>query len=328
MCDYLAEMAHVSPKREFFLLWALGRDLPGAITIEPVDGESWPPSLSKDEDADYTHPNVMRFSLAGVQLKFSAVMKSKSGLAIPAQGVGGSWIVKLPSSRFEGLPENEYAMTTLATKLGMDMPEVKLIPLEEIANLPKNLGALKGPALAVKRFDRTENGPVHIEDFAQVFSVYPDHKYDSGSYKNIAEVIGIETGESGIAEFIRRLVFNTLIGNADMHLKNWSLIYPDKKQSALAPGYDFVSTIPFIEDKTMALKYVKSKYMAELSLQMLTHFASKAKLPENLVLSTAKETVQNFMALWHQEKSQLPLAKVAIEIIEKHFSKIVLVKEV
>jgi serine/threonine-protein kinase HipA len=255
-------------------------------------------------------------------------MKPQGGLTIPAQGIGGSWIVKLPSAQFEGIPENEYSMMTLASKLGMDIPEVKLVPLEDIGNLPQNLGKLQGPALAVKRFDRTESGPVHIEDFAQVFNVYPDHKYDSGSYKNIGEVIGIETGEKGIAEYIRRLVFSTLIGNADMHLKNWSLIYPDKKQAALAPGYDFVSTIPFIEDKTMALKYVKSKYMAELSLAMLTYFASKAKLPEHLVLTTAKETVKNFLELWHQEKKDLPLTKATIDIIEKNFARIVLVKEI
>jgi serine/threonine-protein kinase HipA len=44
-------------------------------------------------------------------------------------------------------------------------------------------------------------------------------------------------------EFLRRLVFNALIGNADMHLKNWSLIYPARRRAALAPAYDFVSTV-------------------------------------------------------------------------------------
>ncbi len=123
-------------------------------------------------------------------------------------------------------------------------------------------------------------------------------------------------------------MFNTLIGNADMHLKNWSLIYHDRKQATLAPGYDFVSTIAFIEDETMALNYVKSKKMADLSLAMLSYFASKAKLPEYLVLGTAKDTVKNFIALWHQEKNQLPLTKKTIHIIEKHFAEIALVKEI
>src|SRR5689334_20258178 len=42
MRDYLAERAGVNPKREFFLLWVLGRDLPGAMTVRPTDGEKWP----------------------------------------------------------------------------------------------------------------------------------------------------------------------------------------------------------------------------------------------------------------------------------------------
>jgi serine/threonine-protein kinase HipA len=95
----------------------------------------------------------------------------------------------------------------------------------------------------------------------------------------------------------------------------------------LAPGYDFVATIAFIEDKTMALKYVKSKHMAELSLSMLSYFATKAKLPEHLVLSTAKETVKNFLDLWSQEKKHLSLTKSTVGMIEKHFQRIVLVKE-
>jgi serine/threonine-protein kinase HipA len=66
MRDYLAKLADVSAKREFFLLWILGKDLPGAITIEPADGESWPPSLSKDDDNEKSHQNALRFSLAGV----------------------------------------------------------------------------------------------------------------------------------------------------------------------------------------------------------------------------------------------------------------------
>ena len=61
------------------------------------------------------------------------------------------------------------------------------------------------------------------------------------------------TSEADIAEFIRRLTFNTLIGNADMHLKNWSMIYPDRRRAALAPAYDLVSTIPYIPDPKAAL---------------------------------------------------------------------------
>ena len=48
MRTYLAERAGVNPEREFFLLWVLGRDLPGAITVAPADGEAWPPDVHED----------------------------------------------------------------------------------------------------------------------------------------------------------------------------------------------------------------------------------------------------------------------------------------
>ena len=101
-----------------------------------------------------------------------------------------------------------------------------------------------------------------------------------------------------MAEFIRRLVFNALIGNADMHLKNWSLMYPDQKNAVLAPGYDFVSTIAYIPDTNMALKLGRSKAMRDLSLDQLSYMAGKARVPEKLVLGTAKETVERFMDIW------------------------------
>lgn len=126
--------------------------------------------------------------------------------------------------------------------------------------MPEGIGELKGQALAVSRFDRTADGPVHTEDFAQVFGVFPDDKYKRASYANIGRVIGTETGDAGTAEYIRRLVFSALIGNGDMHLKNWSLIYPDGRTAALSPAYDLVSTIPYIEgEDTSALNYSRTK---------------------------------------------------------------------
>ncbi len=328
MRTYLAERAGVNPKREFFLLWVLGKDLPGAMAIRPVDGEAWPPEADKKDEkgSELRRRKALRFSLAGVQLKFSAVMDATGGLTVPAQGVGGSWIVKLPSQKFEGVPENEFAMMTLARKIGMDVPELKLITLDEIDGLPEGIGELKGTALAVRRFDRTQDGPVHIEDFAQVFGVYPDDKYKKASYKNIAEVIAAESEDTDIAEFVRRLVFNTLIGNADMHLKNWSLIYRDRRRARLSPAYDFVSTIPYIPDDKAALKFARTKRMDEFSLDELSYLAAKARLPEKLALDAAKETVARFHEVWEAEKTNLTFTKVVRELIEAHLKKVPIAK--
>jgi len=227
--------------------------------------------------------------------------------------------VKLPSATYDGVPENEYAMMSLARAVGITVPDVRLIGLDEIEGLPGGLGRLAGQALAVKRFDRAEDGSlIHIEDFAQVFGVYPENKYKRATYRNIAEVLWAETGEEGISEFIRRLVFNALIGNADMHLKNWSLIYPDRHTAAIAPGYDFVSTIPYIEDDAMALKLVRSKKMAEFSIEALAHLAAKARLPEKLIRNVAREAVARFKDVWASEIGNLPLSEDALRLIADH----------
>ena len=328
MRRYLAERASVNPEREFFLLWMLGQDLTGAITVKPADGEALPPSVSEPIDENDSHKNgAMRFSLAGVQLKFSAVQHVTGGLTIPASGMGGSWIVKLPSSKFEGVPENEFSMMELARKIGMDVPETQLLNMRDIENIPDGIGQFGKSAFAIKRFDRIDGGgSVHIEDFAQVFGVYPHDKYKKASMRNIAEVIGIEGQEGDIAEFTRRLVFNTLIGNADMHLKNWSLIYNDKRSASIAPAYDFVSTIPYIADKEAALKVSRSKKFTDFTMDELSHLAAKARLPEKLVLDTAEETVSLFHEIWKKEKNNLALSSDVIEAIERHLDTLPIAK--
>lgn len=325
MRTYLADRAGVNPEREFFLLWVLGKDLPGAITVQPANSEAWPPdandaSANTDEDPQ---EHALRFSLAGVQLKFSAVNEASGGLTIPAKGVGGGWIVKLPSREFEGVPENEYSMMTLARLNGMDVPAVDLIDVDAIKNLPTGIDAIKGQALAIERFDRLQDGTaVHIEDFAQIFGVYPRDKYRKASYVNIASVIVAESGDEDVAEFVRRLTFNTLIGNADMHMKNWSVIYPDRRKAVLAPAYDFVSTIPYIKDDNAGLKFSRTKRFDRFSEDELSHLAARARLPAKVVLDTAHETVELFHQHWQAEKNNLPLAPAVIEAVEAHMEKI------
>ena len=319
MRSYLAERAGVKPAREFFLLRALGADLPGAVAVRSSGGEPWPPDSPGDDRGDGRGERALRFSLAGVQLKFSAVEEARGGLSLPARGVGGSWIVKLPSLHFAGVPENEFSMMTLARLVGMDVPEVRLVNVDEIGNLPEDIGSLSGQALAVKRFDRSDDGgAVHIEDFAQVFGVYPEDKYKKASARNIAKVIGAECAEEDIAEFIRRLTFSTLIGNADMHLKNWSLIYPDRRNAALAPAYDFVSTIAYIKDSEAALKFSRTRRFDRYSEDELAHLAARALLPEKPVIDTARETVALFYQCWSAEKANLPLSEEVVKAIEDH----------
>lgn len=305
--EYLAARGNIHPEREFFLIWLLGADLPGAVVVRPEDG-ALPPSVAEAPPRARAGEMPLRFSLAGVQLKFSALMDASKGLTLPVAGVGGDWIVKLPSPRFDSVPENEYAMMTLARAVGLDVPDVRLVPTRDIGGVP-DLPEAFGQSLAIRRFDRPHPGErIHIEDFAQVFGVYPEDKYKKASYGSIARVLWLEGGEAAVVEYTRRLVFNALIGNADAHLKNWSLAYPDRRAPRLAPAYDLVATVPYIPADRLALSLGDTKEFADIDLDRFRRFAEKAGLPARIVLQTARETAGRLRDLWptHEPLRTLP----------------------
>jgi serine/threonine-protein kinase HipA len=316
--QYLATRGGIHPDREFFLLWLLGTDLPGAVDVRVQDG-ALPPRENGQEQSDSGRDRPLRFSLAGVQLKFSAVMETARGLTLPIGGVGGDWIAKLPSPRFEAVPETEYALMTLAAAVGIEVPDVRLVPTTEIGNLPEGLPEAFGQTLAIRRFDRTETGKrVHIEDFAQVFNLYPADKYGKASYRNIAEVLWAETGETGIAEFVRRLVFSVLTGNGDAHLKNWSLIYPDGRTTKLAPAYDLVGTVAYMPDEALALSIAGTRNFNEIDIARLRRFAEKARLPVRAVVRTAMDTAQAVRDHWATHEPIRALPEKIRHAIESH----------
>jgi serine/threonine-protein kinase HipA len=312
--EYLAKLAEVNTEREFFLLAVLGADLPGAFVVTPLDGEGQQVGQHQPEKEDLhdnAHPRegVLRFSLAGVQLKFSAVMEASGGLTIPADGMGGSWIVKLPSHRFPAVPENEFAMIELARRVGIAVPENRLVSVADIKGLPEEARAPGGKVLAVRRFDRLPGGEsVHMEDFAQVFGQFPDNKYKFHSYANIASLLWAEAGDDAVREFVRRLVFSVLIGNADMHLKNWSLLYPDRRMPQLSPGYDFVATLPYLPNDKLALSFGGSRSLSEITPDQMRRFADTARIPASPLWRIAVETAERTVAAWKtlEQKDVVP----------------------
>jgi serine/threonine-protein kinase HipA len=207
---------------------------------------------------------------------------------------------------------------SLATKLGIDVPEIDLVPLEAIDGLPDKITRYASSAYAIRRFDRTEAGPVHIEDFAQVFGVYADDKYENASYRQILSVLAIEADEASAVEFVRRLTYAVLIGNGDMHLKNWSLIYPDQRRQILAPVYAFLSTIACVPEEDSALKFHRSRQWESFTYRELETIADKARLPSHLVIAAAKDTVERFDAFWEQEKTHLPFSREVVAAIDRH----------
>ena len=319
--EYLSEKAGVNPEREFHLLRALGRDLPGAIKILPSDGEDRLLESDDTKNNDHMGGNALRFSLAGVQMKFSAVQDDAERLTVPASGKGSFWIIKLPSREYAAIPENEFSMMTLAGMVGINVPRIGLVDVSNIKGLPENIGGFGNTAFIIERFDRSIDGEaVHIEDFAQVFGVYPEKKYKLASMRHIAKVLATEGSQADIAELIRRIVFNALIGNGDMHLKNWSLIYPRRRAASIAPAYDFVSTVPYIPNDNMGLKVSRTREFSELTEDELSHLSAKVAIPEKLVLDTARETVELFHEKWQSEKTNLPMTAAARKAVEANIA--------
>lgn len=322
--DYLARRAGIKPVREYPLIERLGPDLPGAIVLRPQGAGA----LGDEDDLpgdDTVHPRnserPLRFSLAGVQLKFSAVEKANGRLTIPASGKGGAWIVKLPSVRFRRVAANEFSMMSLAKAMGLEIPDVELVPLGKIEGLPEDVGTLEEDAFAIRRFDRSHDGArIHTEDFAQVFGIYPEEKYEKGSYRHIARVLWLETGEVGYREFIKRLIFNAFIGNADMHLKNWSLVYPDGRTPQLSPGYDFLSTTLYIPDEGAGLKFARTKRVAELTMDELADMTARAGAPEALARDAAIEAVDRFHEVWRTHRANLPIDKDLEAAVERQIA--------
>ena len=310
---YLAAHAGVKPEREFFLLAALGADLPGGMIVTPLDHDHdaapTPATDSRNAGEGEAAAPLLRFSLAGVQLKFSAILEAAGGLTIPAGGLGGSWIVKLPSAQFPTVPENEFAMLALARATGIKVPPNRLVPVAEIKGLPRDAARLGGEALAVQRFDRGPAGQrIHMEDFAQVFGLFPEDKYERRSYANVAAVLWAETGADDTYEFVRRLVFSVLIGNGDMHLKNWSLLYPDGRTPVLSPAYDFVSTVPYIAEDRLGLTFGGTRNLDGITKDQVRRFADRARLPVSTVWEIVPETVARTIEAWRrlQEADVLP----------------------
>jgi serine/threonine-protein kinase HipA len=299
--EYLAKLADVKSEREFYLLAVLGVDLPGAVVVEPVDAKEHADEAGvvEVEDAVHAPQQALRFSLAGVQLKFSAVMEATGGLTVPAGGKGGAWIVKLPSAKYTSVPENEYAMLELARRVGIAVPANKLVNIEEIHGLPEEAHTVGKMALAVERFDRLPNHQrVHMEDFAQVFGLYPNDKYGHRSYANIASVLWAESGQEATYEFVKRVVFSVVMGNADMHLKNWTVLYPDRRTPVLSPAYDLVSTVPYIPKDTLALNFGDSRDLHEITKDQIRRFAEAARIPVSPLWNIATDTAEQTAELW------------------------------
>ena len=112
-----------------------------------------------------------------------------------------------------------------------------------------------------------------------------------------------------------------------MHLKNWSLIYPDGRKPKLAPAYDFVATIAYMDDRKMALSVAKEKDTKFLDELLLERFASRALVPKNLVLDVALDTAERIVDAWPRMSPELPISLPVREKIDEQLRYVPLTKQ-
>jgi serine/threonine-protein kinase HipA len=242
------------------MLTLLGDDMSGAIRVLPAAAAAGPTTVRPSSE-----PRPLaayRASLGGMQLKFSANRHDR--VTLPARGETGLWILKIPAPDQPTLPRLEAAALAWAAAVGFDVPETDLVDSSRVDGLPDDVLRQVPECLLVRRFDRADDGRrVHLEELCSVMGFHPEEKYpgDAGqgrrptthTFAGLCGVIRRQAGSSDAALFIRRLLFDALVGNGDAHLKNWAFIFPDSRTPRLAPAYDIVPTALLQGDTTLAL---------------------------------------------------------------------------
>lgn len=215
----------------FELLLAFGQDCAGAVSI--IDPDPQDRGSIKPDDPMEIALMAGRASLSGIQPKLALI--ERDGHLRPARTDElSTHIGKFASPRHDDLPANEY-LTTKALKA--------LLPDEDIVEL--RIGRIAGfndPALIIKRFDRTNDRQrIHFEEFNQLLGYPSEAKYE-GSHKSMADFIRQTPGclPAEIYRLYLRILAGLLLGNTDMHLKNFAMFHTEAGLR-LTPAYDAVA---------------------------------------------------------------------------------------
>jgi len=325
--DWLAQVLKVHPDNEFPLFSALADDLPGALMARPLDLAEVPPELLQRRPniqlAPRTeYPDQLHFSLAGIQMKFS--MHQKDGrFTLSRPGKLGDWIIKTPSTRFKNVPQNEFTAMSLAKLVGIDIPDISLVSIDELEDLPSINLPDEEQAFAIRRFDRDGKlGRIHMEDFAQVLFKYAHDKYRVASTEQIGKIVYGFTGRrlANIQQMARRLLVNVLLGNGDAHIKNWSLFYPDRITAELAPAYDIVFTKAYIKDeRKVALNMAGNKNWYAVNMSHFESWANSVGVPWRAVKPHLNEVLDTARSLWPGALDSLPMADEHKSVLRQHW---------
>ena len=253
--NMLGRIFGINANNDFSLLSAIGYDCAGALTLQNPEDE-----ITEEEFTDLegeiqtdnslakhiknlpaapffeSSSNEIRLSLAGVQDK-AAVTIIDGKICLPKNHAPTTHIIKPLVKNLQDTVLNEFFCMRLAKKIDINTAEVEIKKAEDVQYL------------LVERYDRQIKDNrvkrIHQEDFCQALGVMSSNKYqESGGpgFKDCFELLTItNTPAKHIAQLIKILMFNFLIGNNDAHAKNFSLLYSGGKPF-LAPAYDLIST--------------------------------------------------------------------------------------
>jgi len=218
-----------------------------------------------DEQRKEAYNRATRMSVQGVQPKLSAVLSFKEE-KFKIVDRGGKYILKPQHHIYPEMPENEDLTMRLASEIGLEVPLHGLIWSKD-----------NSLTYFIKRFDREgHKDKIPVEDFAQLAGLNRDTKYDY-SMERLVNLIDSYCTFPAIekVKLFKLTIFNYLVGNEDMHLKNFSLITQDGK-SSLSPSYDLVnSTIEYRqhdEEIALPLKGKKKKLTRD---QLINYFGKE-----------------------------------------------------
>lgn len=250
-------------------------------------------------------------SISGVQMKVS-VRLNKEKRELESVSAGGTHILKPEPDRFPQIPQNENLCMNIAEAMQMRVPPHGLFPMAD--------GRL---CYVVKRFDRSENGAkIPSETMFQILSA--TNKY-TGSIELIGRALRDYTANVGLdtVDLFERVLVCFLIGNGDMHMKNWALLGAGK-EIALAPVYDFVSSRLYIkdeEDSALTVHAKKNKLTRSDFEALAGNLRIDPKVMQHVFdkLARAKDTI-NLMVI--QSELQHDLRQRLATIVSSRYSRL------
>ncbi len=218
---------------------------------------------------------AQRVIVTGVQPKLSLGFTQENNSRLTIVGaLNGRYILKPPFSEYPQMPETEALSMLLAQTCGIDTVPFLLIPLKD--------GHL---AYLTRRIDRDAKGnKFAMEDACQFTERLTEHKY-RGSYEQIAKAI-IAYSQNPLFDVVRfyeQVIVSFLIGNNDMHLKNFSLIAKNEKSYSLAPAYDMISAQLLMPDDPEELALTLNGKKRQISKADFNMAMTKARIPQKAI---------------------------------------------